>query len=118
MDIFEFLLKAGPAVRIIMRLGFMPKEEDFVELTEEQYKKFMEAEGYTDEKVYALLPQDQKNYDALEPGFLTVCKESDIATLKRGWQIIEYHCKRSGKTFVSEKEKLAYAATLLPNVFS
>ena len=58
MNLFDILFGAVPAVTKIMALGFMPKDEDFLELTPEQYQKFYEQEGYTEEKVYALLPKD------------------------------------------------------------
>lgn len=33
MDIFDLFFGAGPAVHTIMKLGFIPKDEDFLELT-------------------------------------------------------------------------------------
>ena len=46
MDIWDLFFGAGPAVHTIMKLGFMPKDEDFLELTTEQYLQFFEKEGY------------------------------------------------------------------------
>lgn len=118
MDLFDLLFGAGPAITKIMTLGFMPKDDDFLELTPQQYKKFYEQEGYTEEKVYALLPKDPKHYVESEFNELNICTESDIAILKRGWQIVENYCKKSGLTFTSDRQKLMYAATMLPDVFS
>ena len=118
MEVWDLLFGAGPAVKAIMRMGFMPKDEDFLELTAEQYEKFFEKEGYTEEKVFVLLPQDPRNYRALNTDELNICTESDIATIKRGWQIVESYCSRSNRVFLSDREKLAYAASVMPEVFS
>ena len=118
MDIWDLFFGAGPAVHTIMKLGFMPKDEDFLELTTEQYLQFFEKEGYTDEKVYALLPNNPQHYVASDFNELNICTESDIATMKRGWQIVENYCSKSDCTFSSDREKLAYVASLMPDVFS
>ena len=118
MDFFDLIFGAGPAITKIMELGFMPKDEDFLELTAEQYRKFYEQEGYTEEKVYALLPKDPKHYVASEFNELNICTESDIATMKRGWQIVENYCAKSGLTLTTDRQKMMYAASQLPDVFS
>ena len=118
MDLFDLLFGAGPAITQLMILGFMPKDDDFLELTPQQYKKFYEQNGYTEEKVYALLPKDPRYYAESNFNELNICTESDIATLKRGWQIVENYCKESGHVFTTDQQKLMYAATKLPNVFS
>ena len=117
MDFFDLLFGAGPAITKIMSLGFMPKDDDFLELTPQQYKKFYEQEGYSEEKIYALLPKDPKHYVESNFNELNICTESDIATLKRGWQIVENYCKESGFTFTTDRQKLMYAATKLPDIF-
>ena len=118
MDLWDLFFGAGPAVHTIMKLGFMPKDEDFLELTEEQYRQFFEKEGFTDEKIYALLPKNPQHYVPSDFNELNICTESDIATMKRGWQIVESYCSKSNCIFSSDKEKLAYAASLMPDVFS
>ena len=118
MDLFDLMFGAGPAITKIMELGFMPKDGDFLELTPQQYQKFYEQEGYTEEKIYVLLPKDPKHYVASGPGELNICTASDIATMKRGWQIVENYCEKSGMTFTTDRQKLMYAASQLPDVFS
>ena len=118
MGLFDLLFGAGPAITKIMALGFMPKDEDFLELTPEQYEKFYAQNGHTEEKVYALLPKDPKHYVESKFNELNICTESDIATLKCGWQIVESYCKESGFAFTTDQQKLMYAATRLPDVFS
>lgn len=118
MDLFDLFFGAGPAVQAIMKLGYMPKQEDFLELTPEQYEKYFESEGFTEEKIYALLPQDPRRYVNSDFNELVVFSESDIETLKRGWQIVENYCKNAGKEFATEREKLEYTASKMPDVFS
>lgn len=118
MDIWDLFFGAGPAVHTIMEMGFMPKDEDFLELTAEQYRQFFEKEGYTKEKVYTLLPRNPQHYVPSQFNELNICTESDIATMKRGWQIIEHYCEKSEHVLSSDREKLAYAASKLPDVFS
>ena len=45
MDIWDLFFGAGPAVTKIMEPGFMPKDEDFLELTAEQYNIFYEQDA-------------------------------------------------------------------------
>ena len=59
----------------------MPKDEDFLEQTSQQYKKFYEQEGYTEEKIYALLPKAPEHYVEANFNELNICTELDIATL-------------------------------------
>lgn len=118
MDIFDKLFGAGPAVIAIMKLGFMPKDSDFYELTSEQYESYYKTEGYTDEKIYVLLPNDNRHIVGSDFNEIMVFSESDIETVKRGWQIVECYCERSGREFSSDYERLEYAASKLPNVFS
>ena len=51
MDLFDKLFRAGPAVQVIFKLGFMPKEKDFYELTPKQYECYYLHECQTEEKV-------------------------------------------------------------------
>ena len=57
MDIWDLFFGAGPAVHTIMKLGFMPKDEDFLELTADQYRQFFEKDSYTEEKVFVCCPR-------------------------------------------------------------
>lgn len=118
MGLFDLLFGAGPAITKIMALGFMPKDDDFLELTPQQYEKFYVQEGYTEEKVYALLPKKPKHFVESNFNELNICTESDFATQKRGWQIVENYCKGSRFKYTTDQQKLMYAATRLPDVFS
>lgn len=52
MDVFDLLFGLeGQALQSIFQLGFIPQEEDFLELTDEQYRQFRLKEGECDEKI-------------------------------------------------------------------
>jgi len=40
MNAFDLLFGAGPALVEIYKMGYRPKEEDFLEMTTEQYEKY------------------------------------------------------------------------------
>ena len=52
MDIFDLFFRTGPAIKVIFKLGFMPGENEFYELTCQQYQDYFETFGHTDEKVF------------------------------------------------------------------
>lgn len=118
MDIFDLFFGAGPAVTAIMKLGFMPEEKEFHELTPEQYRKYYEQNDDTNEKVYMLIPENRDWHEASESKEINVFTQSDIETLKKGWKIVERYCEKSGCSFSSDREMLAYAASRMPAVFS
>ena len=40
MDIFDLFFRTGPAIQVIFKLGFMPGENEFYELTCQQYQDY------------------------------------------------------------------------------
>lgn len=50
MDLFDLFFGAGPAVTVIFKLGFIPKEDEFYELTYQQYQHYLEVYGQKEEK--------------------------------------------------------------------
>jgi len=119
MNAFDLLFGAGPALVEIYKMGFRPKEEDFLEMTTEQYEKYYKSEKDTGEKVYLYLPKNPKEYDAIaSDSEVIVVTESDIDMFRRGWQIVENYCKKEGMEDASDEEKLACAAAFLPDVFT
>ena len=117
---WDLLFGAGPALQLIYKMGFRPKKDDFYELTAEQYEKYLRDTGDTSgEKVYMILPHNPKDYANIATGSEVMAfTESDLDTLERGWGIVERYCGKSGREFHSDEEKLQYAATLLPDVFT
>lgn len=118
MDIFDLFFGAGPAIQVIFKLGYIPKDTEFYELTCQQYQHYFDTIGHTDEKVFILLPDDKEKYKEFAVGDTYCMTESEKNSLKDGEAIIEKYCKDSGKQFNSIHEKLCYVASQLPDVFS
>lgn len=118
MNFFDLFFGTGNAIRVIFKLGYMPKEDEFYELTCQQYQHFFEMFGQTEEKIFMLLPSDRQKYKAFASDDVFCITESEKASLKDGEAIIEKYCEDSGKQFSSFHEKLCYVASHLPPVFS
>lgn len=118
MDIFDLFFRTGPAIQVIFKLGFMPGENEFYELTCQQYQDYFETFEHTDEKVFILLPEDKDKYKEFAAGDTFCMTESEKDSLKDGITVIEKYCQESGKQFNSMHEKLSYVASRLPDAFS
>ena len=116
MDLLDLLMGGG--VPQVFKLGFFPKENDFLELTAEQYQSYYRQMGDTNEKVYVLLPEDLQNQGFDDFDGLCVCTEHDKEVLLSGVEMIEKLCKESGQEFKNDKQKMRYAANSWPPVFS
>jgi hypothetical protein len=114
MSFFELMLNTGPALNIIFMYGVQPKDEDFFELTEEQYKKCAEDGMDSSEKLYTWLAP-KISYDSNE---ILVMSEDEKEDLFAADRLIEKYCEKSDKSFKDYDEKLKYVAKLLPNVFT
>ncbi len=114
--IFDLFFRVGPAIQAIFELGYEPKEELFYELTPEQYSQ-LEGEGKDVSKTwYTIIPKDQK-YDAPE---LLIIDADEKSVLMDAVRYINSFCVKSEEKqqFSSFEEKLEYAASKLPTVFS
>lgn len=113
---FDLFFRLGPAIQAIFELGFEPKEELFYELTREQYAQ-LEKEGEdVSKRWFTLIPQNPKQ-DVPE---LLVIDEEGKAALLDALGYINALCEKSeaADRLVSFEDKLAYAAGVLPGVFS
>ena len=99
-------------------VSFHPQNDDFLELTPEQYEKYHREGGTSKERVYALLPRDPHKCAEVAAEEVMVFTESDRAFLELEWDTIESYCSKSGRSFNSDEEKKIYAASLLPDVFT
>ena len=67
MNVFDLLIgNTGQALQLVFQLGFLPVEENFLELTDEQYRQFSAEVGGVDEKLYMIVTsngQDSKDDD-------------------------------------------------------
>lgn len=113
-DLLDILFNIAPKITFIFKMGFEPKEEDFFELTEEQYVRF-EAEGEEiTTKWYLWMPKD---YSIQNNEIITV-NEKDKVDLLKAAKKIESYCNNEYKIFKNYEEKLYYVANFLPEEFS
>jgi hypothetical protein len=114
--IFNLFFRIGPAIQAIFGLGFEPKAEFFYELTPEQYRKLEEEGQDLTQKWYAILPKNPK-YDIPE---LRIVNEDQKDALLDAVKYINNLCKKAEpeRQFESFEDKLKYAASQLPSVFS
>lgn len=121
MNLFDLFFGAGSALVEIFKLGFRPVEEDCLELTASQYESFFKQNGYTDERLFALLPSRRDKVKAFGSRFneVQVVTDNDLRDFERAWQIVENYCsKAEGRIFENDEQKLLYVATQLPDVFT
>lgn len=117
MDVFDLLF--GPTASALIKIfemDYIPVEGDFLELTDEQYARFYQEMGKTDERVYMFAPADIRHQLDDDYNEMTVATESDVQGFMNAVRIIEKYC--SGQELKTDQEKLRYAASCLPDVFS
>ena len=105
----------GQAVVAVFKLGFLPKEGDFLELTEEQYAG-LKRQQEVDERYFMLAPENTQVALDEKWNEISIVSETEKAALLRGVDVIEKYCK--GKDFSTDTEKLRYAANKMPSCFS
>ena len=113
MNAFELFFVFGPAIQNLFHLGMLPQNDDFVELTEEEKALYFKHNSSTDEKLFkfTLLAKDERF-----KGNVVCMTESEKDTLLKAVEFINTYGK--DKTFRNDEEKLHYAASKLPDVFS
>jgi len=120
MSSFFDMFSTLNGVVAIFKLGFVPKDSEFYELTTEQYQHYYttapEANEHLDEKLYMILPEDSQKCAELASESVFVLTEKDITTIKKAEELIEEYCKKSGKEFNNFEEKLYYCASVMPDV--
>lgn len=117
MDIFDLLFGwGGQAMQLTFQYGFIPKEEDFLELTDEQYLQFHIKMGECNEKIFMFAPADPRNAVEADSAELPVVTESQKKAFIDAGQYIEKICEE--EDFHTDDEKLRFAARYMPDVFS
>jgi hypothetical protein len=120
MDNIIDLFMSMEAFRAVFQFGYIPKREEFYELTPEQYDKFYasapnEPRG---EKVFMLLPHDTQKYNELAAGDVYVCRESEIVYFDGIETLLEKYCENSATKLETLEDKLYHAAKFVPDVFT
>lgn len=119
MDLYDLFFGAGPGITILMKLGFMPQRSDFHELTPAQYLKYYQDNEDDHEKIFALLPSNQKiGNNVVEANEVAVFSEQNVIDLLKAEAIVENYCKHATYPLPTDADKLRYAASYLPDVFS
>jgi hypothetical protein len=114
--LYNTMFEVIPAIMQVFQTGYLPAEDEFYELTPQQYEKFYAEVKQTNERLFMVLPKDPRfQTESHEIGVVT---EAQISWFKQAGKIIERYCRDSGKTFKNFDEKLAYCATVMPKVFS
>ena len=116
MNLHELFFEIAPAMSVIFELGFIPTEDDIVELSPELLALYENKGGNVSGKLYTIKSRDTKITPPLnEVNLLT---ESDVQKLWKGVRSIKLHAKRGGCTSENDEDILLSAASVLPPVFS
>ena len=127
MDLWFLFFKMGPAMNMIFSIGYIPKEEDFKELTPQQYEMFRlkvpgeERRDLENQRILAFLPDNPKVYSRVVKAYgndLVIVGSEEMDAFERVREIIDNYCSDSKQAFEDETEKLIYMAKVLPNAFS
>ncbi len=116
MNPLELLFRVGPAIKTVFELGYEPKEELFYELTADQYEQLERSGQDTSKRWFTIIPTNQK-HDV--PEVLIIDADGAKALLDAA-RYINHICTEAEppRQFSSFDDKLKYAATQLPSVFS
>lgn len=119
MDAFDLIFgPIGPALNFIFRIGYIPDENDFLELTEEQYISFTRQYGETTRKIYMYSPSNPCYSLDDDYNEISCLDEFDLQGFKDAAKLIQQYCDKSNRTFNTLSEKLQYMASVLPETFS
>jgi hypothetical protein len=119
MDFLDLLGGTGQALMFIFKLNHVPTESEYYELTHEQYQRYFEQCGYTSERVFMLIPDNQQDFRELGTDDVYCLTESEKHEFKNAVRVIDHFCAIATDTeFHTFEDKLRYMARILPSVFS
>ena len=109
-DLFFF---TGPGVQVLYRMGFIPKAEDFREMTEDEYQEFLEQypEG-KGEKMFIIM-----HGETLSDSGNKICV-TDIERIQLLRAAAHLDNLAHGEVFENDEQKLSRLARALPPVFT
>jgi len=102
-------------LQLIFKLGIEPKDEYFYEFTEEDYNQLKTQGEAAEGTMYMFIPDNYKYQASNE---VQVASESEKNSILEAAKIIERYREKSKLTFNIYEDKLKYAASRLPAVFS
>ena len=127
MDLFFLFFRLGPAMKLIFNISYIPKYEDFKELTPGQYQAMYakvpeeDLKTLANQKVLAFLPDDAKVYNRLVNVYgdnLMIVGDEEVSAFEGAAELIDRYCEKSGREFETLTDRLVYMAQTLPDVFS
>ena len=127
MDLWFLLFRMGPVIKLIFSIGYIPKREDFKELTSQQYAVFRlkvvdgEYKELENQRIFTFLPDDPKVYTRVVKVYgndLVIVSLEEVETFDNVRNIIDRYCEDSKQVFENDTDKLIYMAKTLPDVFS
>lgn len=112
MNALDLLFGPVPnALCAMFEYGFLPREEDFLELTPEQYHKYVETLGDVKGKIYMLVSQQDPSRFIGESNEICCLTESDKKGFIDAIAIIEKYCE--GQNFTTDEQKQRISPSLL-----
>jgi hypothetical protein len=120
LDLREALSEVEAAVTTIFQLGYIPADDEFYELTPEQYKKYqseIKSEiKQTNQRIFMMLPKNPiYQTSSREVGILT---EEQITWFDKAQKVMKQYCRDAGKTFDNLEDELTWLTTVMPLSFS
>jgi hypothetical protein len=120
MDSIWELIRPWEVLKAIFQFGYIPKKEEFYELTPAQYDRFYATAGKGDtrgEKIFMFLPHDTQKYIELADGDVFIMTESEMDYFfNKAEKIIDMYCKDSKTPLLTLEDKLSYIAQWVPDV--
>jgi hypothetical protein len=98
-DFREAFSEVDAAVTMIFQLGYIPSDDEFYELTPEQYEKYQSDMEQTDKRIFMLLPKNPiYQTSSREVGVLT---EEQISWFDKAQKVMKQYCRdASGLTAI------------------
>ena len=119
MDFFDLIFNVGPAIQVMMKMEYIPKESDFLELTPEQYMQYFKSNADTGEKLFALLPPNHEVvYDDIGAHDIPIVTGKEKQSMLNASKVIDDYCESAKYPLPDDEAKLRFAAARLPDVFS
>lgn len=126
-DLYYLFFKFGPALQFVFKIGYIPQNADFKELTPEQYASYYrqtpkeESDELKGQKLLVFLPDDTSVYNKLVNQYgdqLIIVGENEKSVFSNVSAFINKCCNESGRDFKTLNDKLVYMAKTLPDVFT
>ena len=111
MNPLDLFLEGGKAIKIIFKIGFIPKEEDFEQFSESDYEKYHNEVGETEGKMFRFV---QGKMDESE--YVFAFDEFEKEKLLEGSEVIRNLA--DDHLSDSDDETLQYVARVMPYPFT